>query len=177
MTTSHAIERIVPDALERDAANRRMVALLSQPDPGPVAEHLALLHFTGRRSGREFVLPAGVHPWRERLVVATGSAWRHNFDGGSRGALTWRGEHTAVHFRLISDVDQVAPAYQELIERYGVQTSERRLGLRLPADRVPSLEEIVEAVERCGLGLVEVTGNFLVSTGHRRDLSTGRTVQ
>lgn len=154
-----------------------MVALLSTPDPGPVAEHLALLHFTGRRSGREFVVPAGVHRWRDRLVVATGSAWRHNFDGGAPGALTWRGERNLVDFQLIRNTAQVALAHWELIERYGVETAQRRLGLRLPVDRVPSLPEVAEAVGRCGLGLVEIIGNFPVSTERQRDLSSGRTVQ
>jgi hypothetical protein len=151
-----AVERAVPDAEDREQANAQMRDLLSGPNPGPAGQRIALLHFTGRRSGRRFVVPAGIHELGGRLVVATGSGWRHNFAGGADGELTWRGRRGPARFRLVDDVERVAAGYLELVERYGPELAQRRLGIVLNVDRTPTLEQLRDAVSRCGLALVEV---------------------
>ncbi|MEU2428121.1 hypothetical protein ABZ611_01140 [Streptomyces sp. NPDC007861] len=153
------VERSLPDGGDRAQADARMRALLSGPAPGPVGERLALLHFTGRRSGRPYTVPAGVHRLGGGLVVATGSAWRHNFAGGADGELTWRGERTRVRFTLVTDRARTARGYLELYERYG-EAAQRRLGITVTGALVPGLapglREFDDAVKRCGLSLVEL---------------------
>ncbi|WP_326695856.1 hypothetical protein OG909_32575 [Streptomyces sp. NBC_01754] len=152
------VERSLPDGADRAdraQADSRMRELLSRPDPGPVGERLALLHFTGRRTGRPYTVPAGVHRLGGAPVVATGSPWRHNFAGGADGELTWRGERTQVRFLLVADPERTAHGYLELYERYG-EAAERRLGITVAGGRTPGFEEFENAVQRCGLSLVEV---------------------
>lgn len=149
------IERALPDTAERAEADARMRELLTGPGAGPVAERLALLHFTGRRSGRPYTVPAGVHRLGDRLVVATGSAWRHNFTGGAPGELTWRGERRAARFVLLTDAAATARGYLELYERYGAQAP-RRLGITVRGQTPPGPDDFRDAVGRCGLSLVEV---------------------
>ncbi|MBB6418538.1 hypothetical protein [Streptomyces sp. AK010] len=150
------VVRELPEGPERAAADARMRELLSGPAPGPVAERLALLHFSGRRSGRTYTVPAGVHTLGDALVVATGSGWRHNFAGGSPGELTWRGQRRPVRFTLVDDAERSARGYLQLYRRYGEQAP-RRLGLAVRGEGAPALAEFREAVERHGLSLVEVT--------------------
>ncbi|WP_328425503.1 hypothetical protein [Streptomyces sp. NBC_00443] len=150
------VVRDLPQGAERDAADVRMRELLSRPEPGPVAERLALLHFTGRRSRRPYTVPAGVHTLGGALVVATGSGWRHNFAGGSAGELTWRGQRRPVRFALVDDADHTARGYLELYRRYG-DAAPRRLGIAVRGEGTPGLDEFREAVARHGLSLVEVT--------------------
>ncbi|TJZ52133.1 hypothetical protein FCH28_20115 [Streptomyces piniterrae] len=152
------ITRALPGAEDRAAANARMIAILSKPDPGPVAEHLALLHFTGRRSGRLLVVPAGVHRLDGRLVVATGSAWRHNFAGGADGGLTWRGRRSPARFELITDPELTARGYLELYERYGPEAGRRRLGIAVTAQ--PTLDDFRAAVADAPLALVAVSADL-----------------
>ncbi|MFE5814068.1 hypothetical protein [Streptomyces sp. NPDC056479] len=150
------VVRDLPEGAERAAADVRMRELLSRPEPGPVAERLALLHFTGRRSGRPYTVPAGVHTLGGALVVATGSGWRHNFAGGSAGELTWRGQRRPVRFALVDDAERTARGYLELYRRYG-EAAPRRLGIAVRGEGGPGLAEFREAVAGQGLSLVEVT--------------------
>ncbi|MGC0210534.1 hypothetical protein [Streptomyces levis] len=153
---SPVVVRDLPEGEERAAADARMRELLSAPAPGQVAERLALLHFTGRRSGRPYTVPAGVHALGGALVVATGSAWRHNFAGGSAGELTWRGQRRPVRFTLVDDVERTAHGYLELYRRYG-EAAPRRLGIAVRGEGAPGLGAFRAAVTRQGLSLVEVT--------------------
>ena len=78
--TAAAVEgRQPPDALMRlvNPVMRRVV-----PRGGAVGQHVLLLHYIGRKSGRRFDVPAGFHVIDEVPTVFTNSAWRHNFRGG-----------------------------------------------------------------------------------------------
>ncbi|MFI5527161.1 hypothetical protein ACIA8O_01270 [Kitasatospora sp. NPDC051853] len=151
--TGGTVRRALPGGPDRDGADDRMRELLALPDPGPVARHLALLHFTGRRSGRPYTVPAGVHRLDGGLVVATGSGWRHNFAGGAAGELTWQGLRGPVRFRLDGDAERTARGYLELYRRYG-DAAGRRLGVVVTA--VPDLAAFRAAVAADGLALVDV---------------------
>ncbi|MEU6683687.1 hypothetical protein [Streptomyces sp. NPDC046832] len=153
---SPVVVRHLPEGPERAAADARMRELLSRPDPGPVAERLALLHFTGRHSGRPYTVPAGVHSLDGALVVATGSGWRHNFTGGAPGELTWHGGRRPVRFALVDDAERTARGYLELYRRYG-EEAPRRLGIAVRGEGAVGLGEFREAVARHGLSLVELT--------------------
>ncbi|MFF8013767.1 hypothetical protein [Streptomyces sp. NPDC007929] len=142
---------------DRAAANARMTALLSGPDPGPVAAHLALLHFTGRRTGRAYTVPAGVHRVDGALYIATGSAWRHNFRTETAGELTWNGKRTAARFALVTDPEATARGYLELYERYGAEAAQRRLGISVSDGPAPGLDDFRAAVTGIPLTLVAVT--------------------
>ncbi|MFE9440803.1 hypothetical protein ACFYO2_17720 [Streptomyces sp. NPDC006602] len=152
---SPRVVRDLPEGEDRAAADARMRELLARPEPGPVAERLALLHFAGRRSGRPYTVPAGVHTLGDALVVATGSGWRHNFAGGTEGGLTWRGQRRPVRFALVDDAERTARGYLELYRRYG-EAAPRRLGIAVRGEGTPGLDEFREAVARHGLCLVEV---------------------
>jgi hypothetical protein len=132
-----------------------MRRLLAGPDPGPVGERVGLLHFTGRRSGRAFVIPAGVHPLGGALVVATSRHWRHNFAGGADGQLTWRGRCHQARYRLLPDTVRTARGYLELYQRYG-ETASRRLGIAVQGPEPVTQEDFRAAVERHGLSLVDI---------------------
>ncbi len=153
--TDWVIERALPAGPEREQADARMRELLSRPEPGPVAEHLALLHFTGRRTGRPYTVPVGVHRLGAGLVIATGSRWRHNLAGGVDGELTWRGVRGPARYWLVRDPERTARGYLELYRRYGA-AAQRRLGIAVAEGMEPRLDDFRDAVARCGLSLVDV---------------------
>ncbi|GAA4608339.1 hypothetical protein BJY16_006791 [Actinoplanes octamycinicus] len=153
MVTAPAIVRNVPAPHQRDEAIR---ARLAGPDPGPMGERLVLLHFRGRRTGRDLEVVAGLHRIGGALHLATGSRWRHNFAGGTTAALTWRGRRRPAELRLVESLDATVAGYARLISEYGRTDAERRLGIIINVDRTPTGEEVRDAVRRCGLSLVEV---------------------
>ncbi|MFD9004811.1 hypothetical protein ACFV0T_28270 [Streptomyces sp. NPDC059582] len=149
------VQRALPDGPEGARDDARMREMLSRPNPGPVADRLALLHFTGRRTGRPYTVPVGVHQLGGGLAVASASRWRHNFAGGADGELTWRGERRPVRCTLVTDAERTARGYLELYERYGAAAA-RRLGISVSGEQAPGLEEFRDAVDTHGLSLVEV---------------------
>ncbi|SDL65236.1 hypothetical protein SAMN04488074_112178 [Lentzea albidocapillata subsp. violacea] len=146
-----------PPAPDQRAVNDRMRMMLAVGDPVLARTHLALLHFTGRRSGRHYVVPAGVHEIGDRLVVATSARWRHNFTGALSGAVTWRGAHTPATFELVESAAEVADGYLKLITSLGPEGTERKLGLIVPADRPVTLADAAAAVTSHGLALIGIT--------------------
>lgn len=151
------ITRAPRDDKEQAAANSRMTALLSRPDPGPVATHLALVHFTGRRSNQPYTVPAGVHRLDGALYLATSSSWRHNFTDGAAAALTWQGRRTPARLQLVTDPDLTARGYLELWQRYGLEAGPRRLGITVTDGPEPTLDDFQAAVADIPLTLVAVT--------------------
>lgn len=135
--------------------NAAVIAALSAPAPGPMAQRLLLLHFTGRRTGRTFTIPVGAHTLDEDLVLATSGNWRHNFAGGGDAEITWQGARQTARLDLVTDPVRIANGYLRLIRVYG-PAAQRRLDLTIHPDRPPTTADLRDAVERYGLSLIDV---------------------
>lgn len=142
-----------PDALMRlvNPLVRRLAAR-----SGAIGRHVLLLHYTGRKSGRSFDVPAGFHVLDGVPTVFTDSAWRHNFRGGLDLDVTLRGERRRARATLVDDPDAVAAVYHGVVERLGWQAAQRRLGLQINVRRNPTVEELRDVVVRSGLALVRI---------------------
>lgn len=155
--TAPAVERAVPDEAADPDAEARLRAMLTRPDPGPVADRLVLLGFHGRRTGRLYDLAVGLHRRDDdTYVLATGAQWRHNFREPRPAVLTWRGRERPATLCLVSSSRETARGYLELLCRYGVADARRRLGITVNVQRTPTLDEMRVAVDRHGLSLVRV---------------------
>ena len=161
------ITRAPRDDKEQAVANARMSALLSRPDAGPAATHLALVHFTGRRSKRPYTVPAGVHRLDGALYLATSSSWRHNFTDATDAELTWQGRRTPARLQLVTDAELTARGYLELWQRYGREAGPRRLGIAVADGPEPTLDDFRAAVADVPLTLVAVT----LETGDTAELA------
>ncbi|WP_030949628.1 hypothetical protein [Streptomyces sp. NRRL S-646] len=161
------ITRAPRNATEQAVTNARMTALLSRPDPGPAATHLALVHFTGRRSKQPYTVPAGVHRLDSALYLATSSSWRHNFTDTADAELTWQGRRTPARLRLVTDAHLTARGYLELWQRYGPEAGPRRLGIAVTDGPEPTLDDFGAAVADVPLTLVAVT----LETGNSAELA------
>jgi len=114
---------------------------------GASIHEVALLEFTGRRSGKRYGIPVGYHDLDGEVLVLTASPWRLNFRGGADAELVHDGERRQMRAELIEDDDEVATMYRALIERIGVEAAKATtIGLEVFVDRVPTVEEIREAV-------------------------------
>jgi hypothetical protein len=114
---------------------------------GASIHDVALLEFTGRRSGKRYAVPVGYHDLDGDILVLTASPWRLNFRGGADVELVHDGERRQMRAELIEDADEVASIYHSLIERIGVDAAKATtIGLEVLVSRVPTVEEIREAV-------------------------------
>jgi deazaflavin-dependent oxidoreductase (nitroreductase family) len=151
-----AVERVQPPKAPYLVVNRIMRWLLSAPGRSRrVGQQLLLLHFTGRKSGRRFVLPVAYRDLGGgRLLVLTNSGWRANLRGGPDVMVTLLGRQRPARAQLVEEPDAVAEVYRSLIEAAGHTRAGRRMGIRINVPRTPTHAELADAARRDGLALI-----------------------
>src|SRR5215211_7399351 len=98
------------EAAEGDDKDRNpiMRRILGSPLHGLVDEHLLLLHYRGRRTGRAYTVVAGQRVIGGQLGVLTNSGWRLNFRGGAPVGVTLKGELRRGRADLVENPEEVA---------------------------------------------------------------------
>ncbi len=118
--------------------NPILCAVLESP-LGRRMNGMAVLRFTGRRSGKAYKFPIGVHDIDGVATVFTDRPWRLNFSTGGPVSLTRGSRKLTGHAQLISDPGQVGPALAAAVRQAG---SPRRLGLSAPKGHQPTEQEL-----------------------------------
>lgn len=156
MTTlgHRAVESRSPSRLLTAAGNPLLHWLLTRSrPPRGLSSQLMVLHLMGRRTGKRYDLVVSHHDLDGRMITITQHGWRHNLRGGASVEVTLAGRRRPAWATLVEDPDQVAEVYLRLVERLGHHRA-NRLGLRLNVDRVPTHDELREAVLRDGLSVI-----------------------
>jgi len=126
-----------------DAVLRLVNPLLRTLVPSPVGRLLpgsvAVLRFTGRRSGRTLRIVAGVHDLDGASVVFTSRPWRLNFRGGRAVEVAQSGKWRHGTADLVEDPEQVAAALRQVL---AAGTSPRLLGLRMQRGHVVGAQDV-----------------------------------
>jgi hypothetical protein len=134
-TGRHALTRIGNTA----------VRPLLRSGAGARIHELALLSFTGRLTGKRYTVPVGYHELDGEIAILTASGWRVNLLGGAEVELVHHGTRRPMRADLIEDPDEVARVYRTLLERVGIEKA-TRIGLKVTGHRMPTHDEIVEAI-------------------------------
>jgi hypothetical protein len=145
-----------PRALVR-AVNPLLNALLRTPLAGPAGKQLMVLSFTGRKSGRQFTIPVSAHVIDNDLYALTGAPWKQNFRGGAPAQIVYSGKTSTMRGELIGDRAVVSDLYLRCVQSYGVKRAQRTIGLKFREQRIPTLEEFGEAVDRMKLVAIKFT--------------------
>jgi hypothetical protein len=119
--------------------------VLLSPAARLMPEAMAVLEFTGRRTGRTYRIVVGSHeaPGGVRLVF-TSARWAENFRGGAPATLAGQGPRRTSTGTLVEDPEVVASAYQAVFDD---GAPPRALGLELPDGHRMTAED-VRAVHR-----------------------------
>ncbi len=115
-----------PEKLSR-ALNPIMRVLLRSP-VGRLVGRFGLLEFQGRRTGRRYLVPVGLHGAPGDLVVFTPAKWSNNFAGGGPATLHHRGTSCAVRGVLVDNPSTVA---ERLRRQFEAGTKPRDVGLKV----------------------------------------------
>jgi hypothetical protein len=67
------------------------------------------------------------------------------------------GKTTAMRGELIRDRATVSDLYLRCVQSYGVQRAQRMIGLKFRDQRIPTLDEFAEAVDRLHLAAIRLT--------------------
>ena len=147
------VERVhLPNSLMRliNPLARRLIVR------GVAGNQLLVLHYTGRRTGRHYDMPARYHVVNGVPLVLTSGTWRHNFARGRDVEVTLRGQRRRARALLVYDADAIAALYERLIGQFGLKRAQRRFALRVNVRRQPTRDELREMVERSGLAIVRI---------------------
>ena len=100
---------------------------------------LALLRVTGRRSGRRYEIPVGVHQAGGQMVVLSPAGWVQNFKGGADAELVHAGGRVErVRGELVEDAAGVGPLLRAVLD---AGTSPSTIRLSVPAGHRVTDEE------------------------------------
>jgi hypothetical protein len=109
-----------------------------------VSEHLLLLTFTGRKSGKRFTTPVGYTQEGDMLYLTTESPWWMNLRGGAPVTVRLRGEQCHGYAEVETDPQEIARIFQRELEERGIDFLRRRYRLDLDAEH-PTFAQLVEA--------------------------------
>ncbi len=145
-----------PSALIR-VVNPLLGVLLRTPFAGPARKQLMVVSFSGSKTGRRYSIPLSAHVVDDELYALTGATWKQNFRDGAPAQVVYDGRTTAMRGELIRDRTVVSDILLRCAESYGVRRAQRMMGLKFRDDRIPTLEEFSEAVDRLHLAAVRLT--------------------
>jgi hypothetical protein len=116
-----------------------ILKLLLRTPVGRSVRPLALLDFTGRRSGKRFSVVVGWHSLDGLPVVITPASWRANFTGGRNATVRSRARSTELIGTLDADPEAVAYCIAALVDR---GTAPRALGLSIPEGHTITADDV-----------------------------------
>jgi len=128
---SGAVDRRPPDALVRLVSP--VLRWILRSPAGRALPKLAVLEFTGRRTGRRYSVVTGWYHVREEQLVVTPARWRANFEQEWPLAITNSGTRLRGYGRLEAEPSVVADVIRQLL---GTGTTARGLGMAMPDGHV-----------------------------------------
>lgn len=138
------------------AFNVVLRALLPSPLGRGIGEFM-LLAFPGRRTGRRYRVPVTAHRDDAGLYALTPATWRWNFSGGADVVVTFAGRTTPMRGDLVDDEAAVVRTYLDRMTELGLRGAARQIGLRFPAGRLPTADEVAEFVRREHFGVIRLS--------------------
>lgn len=154
---SRAVTISHPPAGVLRAVNPALRFLLRTPLAGPMREQMMVVNVTGRKSGRRYSIPLSAHRIDGDLYAITSAAWKNNFRGGAVADVLHNGATTRMRGELIVDRAAVADLAHRCAESYGAKRAQRMMGLKFRDQRVPTVEEFAQAIDREGIAAVRLT--------------------
>jgi hypothetical protein len=113
---------------------------------GRKIDDLALLSFTGRKTGRRYTVPVGYHELDGDGVILTASGWKANLRGGADVEVMHLGRQMSMRAELIEEPHEVARIYGAVLRQVELAKAKLAVGLEVIGDRIPTEEEIEQAV-------------------------------
>lgn len=145
-----------PKAMLR-VVNPALRFMLRTPFAGAARRQFMVLTVRGRKTGRQYAIPLSAHVIDNTLYAMTDAGWKHNFRDGATADVLRNGQTTTMRGELITDRTTVADLFHRCAESYGVKRAQRMMGLVFRDQRIPTLEEFTEAVDREHLVAIKLT--------------------
>ncbi|MGV0813745.1 hypothetical protein ABQF34_17430 [Mycolicibacterium boenickei] len=154
---SPAITVAHPSKTMMRVVNPALRFMLRTPLAGAARHQFMVLTVRGRKTGRQYAIPLSAHLVDNTLYAMTDAGWKHNFRDGATAEVLHNGQTTTMRGELIKDRATVAELFRRCAESYGVKRAQRMMGLTFHDQRIPTLDEFAEAVDREHLAAIKLT--------------------
>jgi hypothetical protein len=154
---SPAVTASHPPAGLLRAINPLLGFLLRTPLTGSLRNQMMVVNVTGRKSGRQYSIPVSAHQIDGALYALTAAAWKNNFRDGAPCEVVHNGKTTPMNGELIRDRATVANLSERCATSYGAKRAQRMMGLKFRDNRIPTVEEFAEAIDREHIAAVKFT--------------------
>lgn len=137
--------------------NPMLAFLLHSPLHSLVSDQLMLLTITGRRTGTEYTFPVLYDRDGTTITVTShGTSWWKNLRRGGQQVTVWlKGDECIGHAEVEEANQSVAVYVHEYLQRHGTNQA-HRVGLDIPDERIPSIEQLEQAVDHVVLVTIDL---------------------
>ncbi|MBN3512857.1 hypothetical protein JYB55_28905 [Mycolicibacterium septicum] len=137
--------------------NPALRLMLRTPFAGAARKQFMVLTVRGRKTGQQYAIPLSAHFIDNILYAMTDAGWKHNFRDGATAEVLHDGKTTTMRGEMIADRATVADMFHRCAVSYGVKRAQRMMGLTFRDQRIPTLEEFTDAVDREHLVAIKLT--------------------
>ena len=137
--------------------NPALRLMLRTPFAGAARKQFMVLTVRGRKTGRQYAIPLSAHFIDGTLYAMTDAPWKRNLRDGATAEVLHDGQTTTMRGELIQDRATLADLFHRCAESYGAKRAQRMMGLTFRDQRIPTLEEFTEAVDREHLAAIRLT--------------------
>lgn len=120
--------------------------VLRSPLHGLMSGDLMLLAFTGRTSGRPYVLPVSYVEDEDTLLIGTDRPWQKNIRTGEQLSIWLKGHQRRVRAEVTGEEAEMARLFGIILPENPALG--RFLGIKLDADGRPNRDDLQRAVQR-----------------------------
>jgi F420H(2)-dependent quinone reductase len=156
MSDQPAIDAAHPPEAMLSVVNPALKVVLKTP-LGKLVGDFMLVSFTGRKSGKRYSTPVSAHQLDGALYVVLEAQWKYNFRDGADAQVSHRGTTRTMRGELITDHAPVAAICERVATSYGAKKAQRQMGMTFRDDRLPSIAEWEDAVDRLKIAAIKLT--------------------
>lgn len=156
MTEHPAVDAAHPPEVMLKVVNPALKVLLKTPLGGVIGDFM-LVGFTGRKTGKRYATPVSAHQLDGALYVVLEAQWKYNFRDGADADVSYRGKTRTMRGELITDRTTVAGIAERVATSYGPKKAQRQMGMTFRDDRLPSVAEWEDAVDRMKIAVIKLT--------------------
>ncbi len=109
---------------------------------GSVGDHLMVMHWIGRKTGREYSTPVGRHEIDGQLFTITQASYKYNFVGGGPAELVLDGERQPFTATVVDAPDLVGQRMRSILDHTDPKRGQRALASKI--EGTPTVEELAE---------------------------------
>lgn len=156
MTDQPAVDAAHPPDTMLSVVNPALRVALRTP-LGRILGDFMLVSFTGRKSGKHYSTPVSAHQLDGALYVVLEAKWKYNFRDGADAQVSHRGHTQTMRGELLTDRAAVAEICERVATSYGAKKAQRQMGMTFAGDRLPTVAEWEEAVDRLHIAAIKLT--------------------